>query len=286
MLKKTQESLKKSIRNAAETVVFTLVKTFRLDSRKIFYETNGILKYRDHESGEKWFIDHVLPRLLSGVDEPVFLDIGANIGKYSIELAKAFPACRCYSFEPNPVTFEQLAANTILIPNVKPLNYGAGSNAQRIKLFVYKEESSTSHASLYRNVFKECHLQDDSSIESIGCQIERIDDLIEAHVVPETAIHFIKIDTEGHELEALKGALDVITLRGVRAVQFEFNEMNIVSRVFLKDFYDLLGDEWTLFRLDTQNLISLGTRYDSANEIFKFQNIVAVRTPFVSSLDS
>ena len=64
-------------------------------------------------------------------------------------------------------------------------------------------------------------------------------------------------------------------------MQFEFNEMNVISRVFLKDFYDLLGDEWDFFRLDTRKLIYLGRRYDSANEIFKFQNIVAIRKSFL-----
>lgn len=124
-------------------------------------------------------------------------------------------------------------------------------------------------------------MQDEADIEEISCIAEKVDDLIESCIIPEIVIHFIKIDTEGHELEGLKGALYAIRTRGVRAVQFEFNEMNVISRVFLKDFYDLLGDEWDFFRLDTRKLVSLGSRYDSANEIFKFQNLVAIRRSFL-----
>lgn len=281
MLNKPKNIIKARIRGAAESVVYLLITSFRLDSRKIFFESNGVLKYRAHESGEKWFIESVLPGILSDIEEPVVLDIGANIGEYSIALASALPACRCYAFEPNPITFERLTLNTNAKSNILPLNYGAGSKKEHIKLFVYRADSSTGHASLYRDVFKECHMQDEADIEEISCIVEKVDDLIDSCIIPEAVIHFIKIDTEGHELEGLKGALYAIRTRGVRAVQFEFNEMNVISRVFLKDFYDLLGDEWDFFRLDTRKLVSLGSRYDSANEIFKFQNLVAIRRSFL-----
>lgn len=284
MLKRVKKSVISRVRNTAEVVALILIKILGLDSRNIFYKSNGILKFKDHESGEKWFIGHVLPLLLSDVEEPVILDIGANIGKYSIALTKTLPKCRCYSFEPNPITFKQLVANTNLISNVKPVNYGVGNESKRINLFVYKADTSTSHASIYKDVLKECHSQDEDNIEPITCEIKRIDDLVIANIVPEAAIHFIKIDTEGNELEGLKGSLEAITRRGVRAVQFEFNEMNIISRVFLKDFYDLLGDEWLFFRLDTRKLIPLGRQYDSANEVFKFQNIIVIRDSFAQDL--
>jgi len=281
MLNKAKNIIKTRIRIAAEKAAVTIIKAFRLDSRKLFFESNGILKYRVDESGEKWFINRILPRILSDIDEPVILDVGANIGEYSIAIANALPACRCYAFEPNPITFQQLSLNTKAKSNIIPLNYGAGSDKQHIKLFVYKTDSSTSHASIYRDVFRVCHIQDEASIDEIHCTIEEIDNLIESHVIPEASIHFIKIDTEGHEFQGLKGALCTIRMRGVRVLQFEFNEMNVISRVFLKDFYDLLGDEWHFFRLDTQRLIPLGERYDSANEIFKFHNIIAIRSSFL-----
>jgi len=87
-------------------------------------------------------------------------------------------------------------------------------------------------------------------------------------------IDFLKIDTEGNELKVLKGALSLIQKNAIRAIQFEFNEMNVVSRVFLRDFYDILPN-YTFYRLLPDGLLPLG-RYSSRNEIFAFQNIFAV----------
>jgi FkbM family methyltransferase len=284
MVNKLKLYAKWQIVNAAESFTLFFVKLFRLDTQKIYYECNGILKHLSHESGELWFITHILPRLLSDISEPVFLDIGANVGEYSIALAESLPSCRCYAIEPNPTTFEQLVADTRLISNIKPVNCGVGSERKEIKLYFYSSNSTTGHASLYKNAFKHTYSQDDANIDSATVTIERIDDLIDSRIIPETVIHFVKIDTEGHELEGLKGSLNTIKNRDVRVVQFEFNEMNVFSRVFLKDFYDLLGENWAFFRLDTQKLISLGNRYDSANEIFKFQNLIAIRNEHLSAL--
>ena len=59
-------------------------------------------------------------------------------------------------------------------------------------------------------------------------------------------IDFLKIDTEGNELKVLKGSQAMIQKNAIRAIQFEFNEMNVVSRVFLKDFYDILAGIFVL----------------------------------------
>ena len=55
----------------------------------------------------------------------------------------------------------------------------------------------------------------------------------------------------------------------------EFNEMNIASRVFLKDFFALLNG-FDPFRLNKTMLMPLSP-YESRNEIFRFQNLIAVR---------
>ncbi len=61
----------------------------------------------------------------------------------------------------------------------------------------------------------------------------------------------------------------------IEVIQFEFNEMNVVSRTFLKDFYDILSN-YDLCRLDSNKLIPL-FKYESKNEIFQFQNFLATQ---------
>ena len=276
MLSRIKRVIKSRARNLAREASEGLIKTFDLDTKHLFYKQYGILKYKDSESGEAWFIKTILRDLLSDVKSPVLIDIGANIGNYSLALAEVFHAGRIYACEPNPATFSELCLNTRHFSSIKPINYGAGSKQADLELFIYKDSPQTSHASLHRQVFSDLHHESANNIDSLFCKIDRLDHLLDSGIIPESEIHFIKIDTEGHELEGLRGSIDTIQNRGVRAIQFEFNEMNVVSRVFLKDFYGLLGEGWRFFRLDSQRLIDLG-RYDSSNEIFKFQNIIAVR---------
>lgn len=84
----------------------------------------------------------------------------------------------------------------------------------------------------------------------------------------------MKVDTEGNEYHVLEGATQLLHNNKVDVIQFEFNEMNVISRVFLKDFYDLLPKH-TMYRLDTQRLIPLGD-YSPLNEVFRIQNIIAI----------
>ena len=64
------------------------------------------------------------------------------------------------------------------------------------------------------------------------------------------------------------------------AIQFEFNEMNIESRVFMKDFFNILP-EYDFFRLLPDGYIPLGNINTYRNpltlELFAMQNIVAIQ---------
>jgi hypothetical protein len=87
-------------------------------------------------------------------------------------------------------------------------------------------------------------------------------------------IDLLKIDTEGCELQVLKGAQEMLSGGYIKVIQFEFGECNVFSRVFLRDFYEVLAG-FRLFRLDSERLVPLPA-YEPTNEIFRFQNIIAI----------
>ena len=63
----------------------------------------------------------------------------------------------------------------------------------------------------------------------------------------------IKMDIEGFELFALKGAQEA--LKGqIQLIQFEFGGANIDSRTFFKDFWLLLSPTFDIYRLSTKGL--------------------------------
>ena len=62
-------------------------------------------------------------------------------------------------------------------------------------------------------------------------------------------IDFLKIDTEGHELSIIKGFGDMIERKCIDLIQFEYNKSAVGARVFLRDFYDVLFDDYEVGRL-------------------------------------
>jgi len=91
-------------------------------------------------------------------------------------------------------------------------------------------------------------------------------------------ITLLKIDTEGHELEVLKGAQSLLSKGAIDLIQIEFNEMNIVSRVFFRDNQKLLVG-YKAYRLLPTGAIPIG-KSPLKSELFAFQNIVFVHERF------
>ena len=85
-----------------------------------------------------------------------------------------------------------------------------------------------------------------------------------------------KIDVEGNEFSVLRGMKMALLSGKVNAIHFEFNEMNVMSRIFFKDFYDFLTD-YQFYRMLQDGLVEIGEYNPLFCEIFAYQNIVAIK---------
>jgi hypothetical protein len=72
----------------------------------------------------------------------------------------------------------------------------------------------------------------------------------------------------------LHGAEGLLKTGRIKIIQFEFNEMNLVSRVFMRDFVELLQD-YKFFRLLPSGMLSLSYT-PLTSELFAYQNIIAI----------
>jgi len=143
-----------------------------------------------------------------------FIDVGANIGFYSISLARYFAAT--YAFEVNPITFRILEANVHLsdVQNVQCACLGMSDQTGTTEVHLPKG-GHLGWASLDPGRHK-------SAAVPVPARLDTLDNYLSSlRVQPE--ISLIKIDVEGHELQVLRGARRTLT-EGNPVVLFEVIE--------------------------------------------------------------
>ena len=131
------------------------------------------------------------------------LDVGANIGAYSILLGQwAGPSGRVFAFEPAPEPFDGLTRHIALnglTNTVHPIPMAVGAEVATAQLLVAGTGGESRLASA------------DDGGAMINVPVTTIDAFCaERGLSPD----FIKVDVEGFELAVLKGARDTIRRRG------------------------------------------------------------------------
>ena len=222
----------------------------------------------DKMSGESFFLDKILARYNS----PLVLDVGANRGNYAEKVMKSCLNADLYAFEPHPATFNVLRMAGERL-GFKAVNCGMGSEIGVLKLYDNKSASDGSeHASLYREVIADIHKND---VAAVDVKVDTVDRFLTEHGIEHVTL--LKIDTEGHEYQVLLGAGNALAEGRIDLIQIEFNEMNVVSRVFFRDFHALLGESYDAYRLLPGGLLPLNKYRPRVCELFAFQNLLFVK---------
>ena len=194
----------------------------------------GVLNYEnDKVSGQDFLLKKIFPSIVK-TDSPVCLDVGANVGNFTSLLLRCFPNATIHAFEPQPKNHIHLI-ETIGSSQIKAYNVAMGQTRCRLTLYDRSDSDGSEHATLHRSVISEIH---QVGVVSFEVDAQTLDDFAEEEGVK--YIDFLKIDTEGNELAVLQGASKMLTARAIGCAFFKFNEMNVVSRVFLRDFRKLL----------------------------------------------
>ncbi|MES2438939.1 MAG: FkbM family methyltransferase [Verrucomicrobiota bacterium] len=232
----------------------------------------GILNFENESvSGEQHFISTILPKYSNG-DSPILIDVGANEGGYSKLLIDTFPQATIIAFEPHPSTASKLKKDLGSRINVQQM--ALGSEVGTLTLFDYSNADGSQHASIYEDVIKDIHHG-----KAIGhtVSVDQLD-AVANRLGLSDRITLIKIDTEGNELEVLKGAARLIEGGKIDVFHVEFNEMNVISRVFLRDIQNVLPD-YAAFRLLPEGALRVSVE-TFRRELFAFQNIVFIHSRF------
>ena len=133
-------------------------------------------------------------------EKPVFFDVGANIGQSALEYKNKFPNSKVYCFEPFPSTFETLKINLKHLDEIQFHPFGFGKNEGIIR--APEINNSSMNTLVNRNWKNDQNQHVDVTIQTIdrfllGTKINKVD--------------YLKIDTEGYELDVLSGAKDALS---------------------------------------------------------------------------
>jgi FkbM family methyltransferase len=190
---------------------------------KIAKERNSILKKYEPIQ------PYVFLELAKEIKANVFVDIGANIGAYSIFMSSLECVSKIYSFEAEPNTFEELKSNVRLndhLNKIEIFNTAISDSEKELRFGIVGEYSGANSL--------------------IGTSIHGSEKFVKemlVHCVPldsivpeKSSTLCIKIDVEGHEKEVVTGARNIFCDNKV-IVQLENYDNNDSSlRDLLKNY--------------------------------------------------
>ena len=157
-------------------------------------------------------------RRINLLKSSVVFDVGANIGQTAIYFNKVFPDATIYSFEPVKRSFDELLENTQNFPRVKANHVGFGEHNESLEITLNSNPTSTGN-SLKPNLM---NTSPDGIKEILS--IQRIDTFCEENDIGN--IDFLKIDTEGWEIQTLVGASKKIAEGKIKAIICEVGFTN------------------------------------------------------------
>jgi FkbM family methyltransferase len=139
--------------------------------------------------------DYRISNVELGEQARVVLDVGANIGVFSLAAAKRFPGAAIYAFEPNPDAYSRLVRNLDVneAGNTRPVNRAVHSICDTIG---FSAEGSTTSGVV-------------TDGGSLTVQSVTLDEFCSNNEIGRVGL--LKIDVEGAEVEVLKGADKILS---------------------------------------------------------------------------
>lgn len=173
-------------------------------------------------------------------NDVVLFDVGANLGQTIRKMKLEFPVSKIYAFEPSRGCYEILE-NNLDVENVQVFNNAVGSGIGKIK---FNEYSWSALSSILKRSFGSAQIMDSYDVDLITvdsfCKLNNI-----------AKIDLLKTDTEGFELEVLKGASEMLGQNKIQFVYLEvFFKENYIGQGSFGDIYNfLIGKGFELVKI-------------------------------------
>jgi FkbM family methyltransferase len=199
----------------------------------------------------------------------IVLDIGANKGLWSRAMLRKAGGrlARLVAFEPSSHNWADL--DTITDPRFSLIRKGVADREGTAEL--HMDAPGSGLASLSKR-----------NLDHVGLEM-REHEIVELATLDAFAaarglerIDFMKLDIEGHELSALRGAEVLLKSGAIRALSFEFGGSNIDTRTYFRDFWLLLREHgFSIWRIVPGGKPVRIEKYHERLECFATTNFIA-----------
>lgn len=206
------------------------------DEINLFELPNGFTLFASTKSELKLIYDEIVEDnsyLRNGIYIPeggCVLDVGANVGLFSIYINAIFENLNIYAFEPLPATFKYLKQNASLYNgNIKVFNYGLSDKEETATFSYYPHISAMSSRYIDKDLgmqtvkdfvlsseeFNEQEINEETLnslieerliSEEFECELKTISQIIKDNSI--SKIDLLKIDVEQAELDVINGIKD------------------------------------------------------------------------------
>jgi FkbM family methyltransferase len=164
------------------------------------------LRVRSADTGTSYMVKeiyykNIYERFYKAKEGDMVLDIGANIGAFSLKMSKLVgEQGRVLAVEPESTNFNLLMTNMKMnhCKNILPIKTALGERPGTAFLNVYKKHGRTS---FFARAMESVERQEEVSIRTL-------DELTSELCLSQ--ISLVKVDTEGYELKALQGGKETI----------------------------------------------------------------------------
>jgi FkbM family methyltransferase len=146
-------------------------------------------------------------------------DVGANVGDVSRRLARDHPAAAIHAFEPVPTTFATLSRNVADTPNIRAHRLALGADVATRTMHLYEDPclNTLVDRAPFVAAFGTAE-RDRTTVE-----VTTVDVFCDAHGI--SSIDLLKVDTEGFDLDVIRGGEAMFARRLVTFVVFEFTDI-------------------------------------------------------------
>lgn len=156
-------------------------------------------------------IEEDIVKLIS-VGAPVVIDVGSNSGQSMLAFRRLFPNSKIHCFEPSQSTFRELAEAAKLLPNVTLNNYAVGQACEAREFFEYNH-------SVMNSLHKPGMQNWSEPKVAYPVKVVTIDDYCNNAGLPR--IDLLKVDTQGHDLEVIQSAPNMMKAGSIRLIMCE-----------------------------------------------------------------